>query len=102
MTATLKVSSDGFLWQKGFRKATVKWADIKEIVGVHLPKATYDENFLIIKTNRAIVEAGELDRQFRDFERMLLERFPDFPRDWRIRVEAAGADERTTLWLGHR
>lgn len=98
MTATLKMIPEGFLRKKGFQAAGIKWHDVQEIVGVHFPKATYDENFLIVTGGGKTVEAGELDKHFVDFERVLLEKLPDFPTDWRTRVEAAGANSRIRLW----
>lgn len=101
MPATLKVLPDGFTRKRGFRADAIRWNDLVEIVGANITKVTYDENFLIFRANGKPVETGELDKNFADFERVLLEKLPDFPLDWRTRVEAAGSNSRLTLWKRH-
>jgi hypothetical protein len=98
MTAALKVLPDGFLRRQGFRAVRTRWSDIQEIEGVAFEKVTYDEDFLIVRTPETSVDVGELDKGFDAFERALLEAFPNFPSDWKRRVEVAGQNCRITLW----
>ena len=94
----LAVSTDGFRSKRGFGSKSIKWNDVREIEGAALSKATYDENFLIFATTSGALDVGELDKGFDTLERALLNKFPDFPADWRLRVEAAGHNARVTLW----
>lgn len=98
MTAVLGVSGRGFSRKQGGRADRVTWNDVREIVGTQFAKATYDEIFLLIIGSLSVVELGELDENFAEFERMLLAQFPDFPVDWKLRVEAAGVNAQVTLW----
>lgn len=89
---------NGFVTKRGFRSNATRWSEVQAIRGVMIEKITYDESFLIVMTPTKSVYLGELDSGFQAFERALLERFPDFPADWKKHVEAAGHESYVTLW----
>lgn len=80
------------------KNETMPWKDVVEIIGITLDKITYQEDFLILRSNSGFIAFGELDKNFRDFEVQLFEQVPGLPNDWQRTLRNAGPDVRCTLW----
>lgn len=98
MPPKIYVTSDGFKVRSGFRTTSLRWSDIVEIVGMQFSKLTYDEDFLILRTRDAAAVVGQLHRNFDLFEGSLKVECPNFPADWRVKLQLAPFGDHVPLW----
>jgi hypothetical protein len=82
-----------------FKKKRLYWNEITGIVGSKQDMFTYDALFLTLWSgeDKGMV-FGELDKGFKELERMILEKFSGFPTNWMEELEKHSANYYQTLW----
>lgn len=99
MSQSVIESGKGFVVRDRGRATEVRLVDVESIQGTKVDKITFDENFLVLRTNSGQgVEIGELATGFASLEDALCKIFPSFPKDWKARVDELPEGEFLTLW----